>query len=59
MGDFPVAVLARHYLVAPGTIGRWISQDRIPGRKDPTDRRRKLYPLADVQQAYDKRHATA
>lgn len=56
MAAFPVAHLARHYRVAPGTVGRWISQDRIPGQPDPYNRRRKVYRLDDVQAAYDKRH---
>lgn len=56
---FPVAELAWHYRVAPGTIGRWLSEDRIEGHTDPYNRRRKLYPLSAVQRAYDKRHGTA
>lgn len=56
MTAFPVIELAHHYRVAPGTVGRWIWQDRIAGQPDPRDRRRKLYRLDDVQAAYDKRH---
>lgn len=56
MQTFAVDVLARHYSKSTGTIGRWISEDRIAGDRDPTNRRRKLYPLVDVQAAYDRRH---
>jgi hypothetical protein len=56
---FAVPDLARHYGVAPGTIGRWCSEDRIEGRRDPHNQRRKLYPLQRVQDAYDKRHEQA
>jgi len=56
MQTFPVEVLARHYSKSPGTIGRWISEDRIEGRRDPLNGRRKLYPLSAVQSAYDKRY---
>lgn len=59
MQAFPVAVLARHYDKAPGTIGRWISEDRIEGDRDPLNRRRKLYSLTAIQRAYDKRHDEA
>lgn len=55
--DFAVAELAWHYGVAEGTVGRWVSEDRIEGRRDPLNGRRKLYPLAKVQQSYEKRHA--
>lgn len=58
INDFPVPILAKHYGVAVGTIGRWVSEDHIKGRRDPYNRRRKLYPLNAVQQAYDKRHTT-
>lgn len=53
---FPVAVIARHYHVAPGTIRSWVSEDRISGQADPHERRRKVYELGDIQRAYDKRH---
>jgi len=56
---FTVPELARHYGVAEGTIGRWCSQDRIEGQRDPHNRRRKLYPLQRIQDAYDKRHGAA
>jgi hypothetical protein len=56
MQTFAVEVLARHYSKSPGTIGRWISEDRIEGDRDPANRRRKLYPLEQVQAAYDKRY---
>lgn len=59
MGAFAVPELARHYGVAPGTIGRWLSEDEIEGYRDPVNRRQKLYPLVRVQDAYNKRHATA
>lgn len=59
MHTFPVPELARHYGVAPGTIGRWVSEDHIEGRVDPLNRRRKLYPLSRIQDAYDKRHDQA
>jgi hypothetical protein len=49
----PTADLAVLYGVAPGTVRCWISQDRIAGRQSG---RRKLYPLDDVQAAYDRRH---
>lgn len=58
-GHFAVAELAWHYGVAEGTVGRWVSEDRIEGRRDPLNRRRKLYPLDAVQSAYEKRHAVA
>lgn len=58
MQTFAVETLARHYSKSPGTIGRWISEDRIEGDRDPTNRRRKLYPLSAVQDAYDKRYAS-
>lgn len=56
---FTIAELAWHYGRAPGTIGRWVSEDSIKGRRDPHDRRRKVYPLSAVQQAYDRRHGAA
>jgi len=56
---FAIPELARHYGVASGTIGRWCSEDRIEGQRDPCNSRRKLYPLVRVQDAYDKRHGTA
>jgi hypothetical protein len=56
MQAFSVADLARHYGKAPGTIGRWICEDRIDGQRDPANRRRKLYPLDVIQRAYNKRH---
>lgn len=59
VGAFAVPDLARHYGVAPGTIGRWCSEDGIEGQRDPSNLRRKLYPLQRVQDAYDKRHGTA
>lgn len=58
-GVFTIAELAWHYGKAPGTIGRWVSEDSIEGAADPFDRRRKRYPLSAVQQAYDRRHGTA
>lgn len=58
-GEFAVAELAWHYGVAEGTVGRWVSEDRIEGRRDPLNGRRKLYPLNAVQRAYEKRHAVA
>lgn len=59
LNAFTIADLARHYGTATGTIACWISEDRIDGRRDPANRRRKLYPLDAVQRAYDKRHAVA
>lgn len=56
---FPINELAWHFRKAPGTVGRWISEDHIEGRVDPYNRRRKLYPLSLVQDAYDKRHGQA
>lgn len=56
---FTVTELARHYGKAAGTIGRWICEDRISGRRDPANGRRKIYPLDAVQRAYDKRHGAA
>lgn len=57
MQTFAVETLARHYGRSSGTIGRWISEDRIQGDRDPANKRRKLYPLDDIQAAYDKRYA--
>lgn len=54
---FTIAELAWHYSKASGTIGRWVCEDRITGQPDPLNRRRKLYPLSAIQQAYDRRHA--
>jgi len=59
MAAFPVATIARHYRVAPGTIRRWVSEDRINGQHDPYERRRKVYELDDIQAAYDRRHEQA
>lgn len=59
MAAFPVATIARHYRVAPGTIRRWVSEDRISGQADPYERRRKVYKLDDIQTAYDKRYGAA
>lgn len=56
---FAIPELARHYGVAPGTIGRWCSEDCIEGQRDPRNGRRKLYPLVRVQAAYDRRHEQA
>lgn len=58
MAAFPIAVIARHYHVAPGTVRGWISEDRISGQADPYERRRKVYELDVIQDAYDKRHAS-
>lgn len=53
MDDFTVADYARIYGVAPGTIRYWISLDGIEGRQNG---RHKVYPRADIQAAYDRRH---
>lgn len=56
---FTIAELAWHYRRSPGTIGRWVSEDRIAGHRDPLNGRRKVYPLRDVQAAYDRRYGAA
>jgi hypothetical protein len=50
------------YQVPDATIRSWISRDDIPGQPDPAligrPGQRKLYPLEQLQDAYDRRHRT-
>lgn len=56
-----VADAVRIFHTPPGTLRRWISEDRIPGQRDPQlaglRGRRMVYPCGRLQEAYDKRHA--
>lgn len=46
----------------PGTIRRWIAEDRIAGQRDPRlaglRGRRMVYPGDQLQDAYDRRAGT-
>lgn len=53
-----VDAAARLYGRRPGTVRAWISEDGIPGQRDPAlagPGRRNVYPLDQLQAAYERR----